>query len=370
MLPLRIAFKFTKPTDYDAVLMAGWENLRLPQKPGEAIFDDGNSPCFFRAPDVSSPETSTPLSPLLKRAKTAGENRGFRDYRAIALGGDDVADIGRNDQLMNTVTTGGQTEETVWLGETYSLSATASITLHRQSFSNLFVLCQGRQDAAARNMLAVCILTVLARKQSNHCFICVGNGFNLKNWPEMEILCQILPNRIATFDDGDTEAVSKLADKVKSSTSSVTKDTCIVIYPALNRLEFTRSEFQTLFQARTLPRGGAASAASSLNENLRTILTDGPQSGMHTIVIADSLAAFDRQAQLQFNLRVAFRVNSSDSNNFLDKPDAANLQDGFAFLLDRSESTELKKFRPYASVTHDWFESAARQVAARQSPEK
>jgi hypothetical protein len=96
-----------------------------------------------------------------------------------------------------------------------------------------------------------------------------------------------------------------------------------------------------------------------------TVLRDGPEVGVHTLVWCDSAASlgrvFDRQALREFDLRVLFQMSASDSSQLIDTPLAGKLGAHYALLHDE-EAGRLEKFRPYGWPDPQWLPVVAEQL--------
>jgi hypothetical protein len=95
-------------------------------------------------------------------------------------------------------------------------------------------------------------------------------------------------------------------------------------------------------------------------EQLSTILRDGPDLGVHTLIWCDTYNNLERVLQRQdiaeFELRVALQMSANDSNNFIDSPAANKLDSYVALFYDEERSGILEKFRPYDLPKREWIE--------------
>ncbi|HUC14658.1 MAG TPA: FtsK/SpoIIIE domain-containing protein [Acidimicrobiales bacterium] len=92
---------------------------------------------------------------------------------------------------------------------------------------------------------------------------------------------------------------------------------------------------------------------------LQSILRDGPEVGVHTVIVADTLAGLQRRlgpsALEHVGLRLAGRLGSDqDRQQVLDEYRSVDLRAHQLALFDRERDSRLK-FRPYGPVTHDWL---------------
>ena len=95
-------------------------------------------------------------------------------------------------------------------------------------------------------------------------------------------------------------------------------------------------------------------------EQLSTILRDGPDLGVHTLIWCDTYANLERVLQRQdiaeFELRFALQMSPNDSNSFIDAPDANKLDPYLALFYDEERSGALEKFRPYDLPKMEWIQ--------------
>ena len=90
--------------------------------------------------------------------------------------------------------------------------------------------------------------------------------------------------------------------------------------------------------------------ALSLAEQFNTILQEGPDVGVHTLVWYDTYAnltrMLDRCALREFEMRVVFQMSAEDFSNLVDLPVASKLGPYRAFYFGEEEG-RLEKLRPY-----------------------
>ncbi len=98
------------------------------------------------------------------------------------------------------------------------------------------------------------------------------------------------------------------------------------------------------------------------------ILRDGPACGIHTVAWADSYATvnrlLDRQSLRDFDLRVLFQMNATDSSSLMESPDAARLGVHRAIFYDGGHG-QMEKFRPYGLPSAQWLAEVQRQLFRR-----
>lgn len=106
-----------------------------------------------------------------------------------------------------------------------------------------------------------------------------------------------------------------------------------------------------LGKARDLDPDDYSEEGQQLVGALRTILRDGPDVGVHTVVWADSLATAERRLarlEREFGARVLFRMGVEDSLRLADSQVANELREREAVLVDMDRGT-MVKFQPFES---------------------
>ena len=117
----------------------------------------------------------------------------------------------------------------------------------------------------------------------------------------------------------------------------------------LQRARDLRAEEEFSFSAF----GSEEGAAPSLSQQFATILREGPDLGVHTLVWCDTYTnltrTLDRRSLREFEMRVVFQMNAEDSANLIDAPAEGRLE----------------KFRPYGLPTKEWFEQVKVWLSAK-----
>ena len=99
-----------------------------------------------------------------------------------------------------------------------------------------------------------------------------------------------------------------------------------------------------------------------------SILRDGPAVGVHTLAWCDSYSTLnrmlDRQGLRDFELRVLFQMNATDSSNLMETPDASRLGVHRAIFYDEAQG-RAEKFRPYGMPSAEWLSWIGRRLRGR-----
>jgi hypothetical protein len=114
--------------------------------------------------------------------------------------------------------------------------------------------------------------------------------------------------------------------------------------------------------------GGDDSKSQTPGQQFASILREGPAWGIHTLVWCDSFSTLnrliDRQSMRDFELRILFQMNATDSSSLMDSPDAAKLGTHRAFYYDEVRG-QMEKFRPYGLATPAYLERFSKLLRAR-----
>jgi S-DNA-T family DNA segregation ATPase FtsK/SpoIIIE len=113
----------------------------------------------------------------------------------------------------------------------------------------------------------------------------------------------------------------------------------------------------------------AATPASMLGDLIRK----GPVVGIHVLIWADTFSNAMRWLSTsllrEFDNRIAFRLNQTDSASLIDTPAAAGLSQGRAILY-RDQTGTADRFRPFNWPTDEWLQSTtAGAEAAMEHPD-
>jgi hypothetical protein len=118
---------------------------------------------------------------------------------------------------------------------------------------------------------------------------------------------------------------------------------------------------------------GSFGAAKELNTAgmFSDLLKRGPLVGLHAVVWSDTFSNMIRWLSSsllrEFENRIAFRMNQTDSASLVDSPVAASLSPGRAVIY-RDQTGATEKFRPFAWPSGDWLKKiVGTNTSARQS---
>ena len=129
----------------------------------------------------------------------------------------------------------------------------------------------------------------------------------------------------------------------------------LVIY-GLQRARDLRQEDSMAFSSYGF--SGEDTPPPSPAQQLGTILQEGPDLGIHTLIWCDTVTnlnrSLDRRALREFEMRVAFQMSNEDSMTLIDSPAASKLGPYRAVFVSEEEA-RVEKFRPYDLPTDEWL---------------
>lgn len=156
-----------------------------------------------------------------------------------------------------------------------------------------------------------------------------------------------------------TEVEQRLAaDETEAGKNS----TIYLLIYGLQRARDLRQEDPLGFSAYSMP-----TEASPPNpaQQLATILREGPDLGIHTLLWCDTYTnlnrSLDRRALREFDMHVVFQMSAEDSANLIDSPAAAKLGLHRALFYSEEEG-RLEKFRPYGLPSEQWLAWVGEQL--------
>lgn len=114
---------------------------------------------------------------------------------------------------------------------------------------------------------------------------------------------------------------------------------------------------------------GDEPAAPSPAKQFETILREGPDVGIHTLVWCDTVTnlnrSLDRRALRELAMRVVFQMSADDSANLVDTPAASKLGQHRALFYSEDEG-RLGKLRPYGLPSGAWLREACERLRERR----
>lgn len=243
----------------------------------------------------------------------------------------------------------------------------------RSEYSNLLMI--GGDTEKARSMFAFSILSLCINYKIAHQqapekpFIYLFNCKPLddsyfKDTPKL--LAEFLPEYIQYVGCGDTNEiqsiVSQMYDDVSNGANSIDTDKYFFVF-GYQRAEELKSEIQ-LSQSEDIDSlfnimpSSSSSSRLSLKEMFRTIVKDGAQKGVHTLIWQDSFNALyqdDKDIMSYFSMKIAFDMSPEEYSRFVSANDVSLMSENNAIYYNRARDNQ--KFRPYQSPDEDWLKN-------------
>jgi S-DNA-T family DNA segregation ATPase FtsK/SpoIIIE len=388
-MAVRIALQCSES---DAHLILSEDNTaaRLLTRPGEAIYNDANGLYEGNHPFQVVWLPDNERDEYLRQISQVTENRGKKLPPPIVFEGNVLANPVDNPGLKElldapTWPESGPTQQ-AWLGSAVAIKDATSAAFIRQNGCNLLLV--GHRDEAALGVLANCIISLAAQSVPG-----IGKGdrppnekdpvpFSNADGARFYILDGIradapeagtwnrldsaLPHAVKIVNPRQTAEVlgeisAELALRQEQSESHG---------PPIYLVIFNLARFRDLrkdddFAFSSLDNGKPPNPAKQFN----AIVHEGPAFGIHTLLWCDSynniVRFLDRQSLRDFDMRVLFQMNATDSSSLMDTPEASRLGIHVAIFYDESQG-RMEKFRPYGLPSNDWLAWVKKQLSAKR----
>jgi hypothetical protein len=297
----------------------------------------------------------------------------------IVFEGNVPAELSENPALKELLS--GQTwpavcrEPLAWLGSAVAIKEPTHAMFGRQAGANL--LLAGHRDEAALGVMSASLLGLAA--QLSPCPTgpeALGTRFYVLDGTRPEApeagywkgLVANLPHKVTLGEIRDTaQVIAELAEEVAKRQQSG-GDNQSPLYLFI----YNMARFRDLRKEEEFSFGGDDKPAST-GKLFSAILRDGPACGVHTVAWCDSYATvnrlLDRQSLRDFDMRVLFQMNATDSSSLMDAPDASRLGVHRAIFYHGGHGQN-EKFRPYGLPSKVWLDSLKRKLTSRMASDQ
>ena len=403
-MAVRIALQCSES---DAHLILSDDNTaaRLLSRPGEAIYNDANGLFEGNHPFQVVWLPDHEREGFLDRVAALAKARQLQPPPAIVFEGNTAADPAQNELLRECLQQPGATGNAApraWLGAAVAIKDPACVAFRRQGGCNLLVV--GQQEQMALGMLAASIVSLAAELCGPPASLnrdSTGSTLNgdppgsapsaaeadrtalpADAAPQFIILDgqrpdsptigfwnrlakQLpLPVRIAPVN-GCGDIIRELTGEVErrlQEADSGAPPIFLIIYNLARFRELRKSEEYSFSLDDSAP-------PAALDKQFTTLLREGPNHGIHTLIWCDNFTNLnrwlDRQVLHDLAMRVLFQMSAGDSANLMDTPEASRLGVHRA-LLYNEEQGEFEKFRPYGLPDEAWLRWVRDQLQARR----
>lgn len=370
-MAVRIALQCSEA---DARLIMSDDNpaARLLSRPGEAIYNDANGrvegnnnfQVVWMSDDVRED--------YLRRIRQFAADKGNQPPQ-IVFEGNAPAEVEKNKPLTDLLAAPAWANPprgiSAWLGEPIAIKEPTAATFKRQSGSSLLIV--GQNDEAALGMSMTALLSIAAQQPPAKGEGAPGACFYVLDFTPADAPYANLLSRLGEFVPHTVRAGSRrqLPDLIAELAAEVdrrlqTDDTgaypiYLCIYGLHRARDLRPEEDNFSFSLSSEP------APPNPAKQFPTILREGPELGVHTIVWCDTLAnlnrTLDRRALREFEQRVAFQMSAEDSSNLVDSPAASKLGQHRALFFSE-EQGRAEKFRPYGLPSEEWLAEVGRRL--------
>ena len=353
LMHLRMALQLG---DADSRLILGDDNpaARLLSRPGEAIYNDNNglieSNRRFQVLWLDDDDRERYLQQIAKLEKSRPSPLHPR-ARQVVFEGDAPARLEHNEelsQLLEDPKLPASASTKLWLGEPVSMAAHVAATFRRQSRSNLLIVGQNEEAAAAMTISG--LISVAAQRSPREVGFRIANlAVSDEAWQASLAALEGLPHADQMIGrrevpDALAELSAALKSRIAAPEAEWGKTICLVLF-GLQRIRELRSDDPY--------------KPTQMAGQLGTICREGPEYGIHVLTWCDTFANLERSLGrreiAEFEQRVGLQMSPKDSSSLLDTPAAGDLGPYRAILLDEQRVGRAEKFRPYGLMPEAWL---------------
>lgn len=377
-MAVRIALQCSE-TDAHLILSEDNTAARLLSRPGEAIYNDanglleGNHP--FQVVWLSDEQRERYLSSVADLAAT----RKITTPPPTVFEGNAAADPAENVLLAKALADAAAgraipatAAPRAWLGAAVAIKDPTDVQFRRQGGTNLLIV--GQQEELALGILSNSLFALAAQRSPRDAAtggveegandvrgVYVFDGTRPESpdagfWQRVVRQVPLDATLVTTRDAVKTTV--KIAEEVErrlAAGDQQNEPIYVVIYNAARFRDLRKSDD---FGLSSFEEDDAQPANGG--KQLSTILREGPAVGVHVLVWCDSYNNvnrwFDRATMRDFEMRVLFQMNATDSSNLMDSPAASKLGTHMAIYYSE-EHGQAEKFRPYGMPTPEWLEA-------------
>lgn len=362
-MTVRIAMKNEKADSHLILSEDNTSSALLYQfRPGEAIYntdsgaESGNS--RFQSFWMSDDELSFYLGAIRQLAYSHDDL--LKRIQNI-FDGSKNADVNQNrllNALLDLPAWPTQQYATIWLGDPISLKETTNLQLRPRRGNNILIIGQNEyitsefvaNEEIASGLITIALFALGAQHSPKDArFYIVDGRPDTPYIDRLRVREKQFPHEVKvatrhTLSALLTEISNEIEDRAESDKHQ--KPSIYLFINGLHSIRDLRLEEKT---------------PTSLTRQLYTILRDGPEHGIHTLIWCDKLDNFARSVEPallnEFELRIAFQMSENDSTKLIGSKEATKLGTHRALLFnERIGSAE--KFIPYEPPSDEWLTQA------------
>ncbi|MDG1893809.1 MAG: FtsK/SpoIIIE domain-containing protein [Fuerstiella sp.] len=381
-IAVRIALQCS---ENDAHLILSEDNsaARLLARPGEAIYNDANGLVQgnhqFQIAWLDEARREEAIDTMLSVPNATDEG----DCGMVVFEGNvpPTAELcgPMNAYLSSSDDVTGRPAEavTIWLGEPVAIAAPTCVELRRASGQNLLII--GQDENQIDSLLAYAAMSICCRPQPQRTgdviayrFVLLQAGRNEESADRFKRFQQHFRNHSPELKlESDCDALiaefhTEVVEREENSERSTGGEIFLVV--------------RNVGQFRSLRKddddfgmgGFGEPKPLTIANKFSELLKRGPVVGVHVIVWSDTFSNAVRWLSnsllREFEHRIAFRMNQTDSASLVDTPVASTLGTGRAIVY-RDQTGTTEKFRPFAWPSDDWLRSILDPDASVSEPE-
>jgi hypothetical protein len=345
---------------------------RLLSRPGEAIYNASNGMVEGNNRFQVAWLPDDKRDQYLEHVRALARERNYKPPQSqIVFEGNAPAEVEKNRALYDLLTSPAPSTPPrvlrAWLGDPIAIREPVAANFRRQSGNNLLIV--GQNDEAALGMMSVALIGLAAQSPTSNLQSLYILDFGAVDASYADFFARLAEQMPQPIKIGRRrqlpEIIGELAAEVQRriDANSASASTKFLFLYGLQRARDLRQE-----DSFALPLSGDEPAAPNPAQQFATILREGPDVGVHTLVWCDTLTnlnrSLDRRVLREFAMRVVFQMGAEDSANLIDSPAASKLGQHRAFYYNEEEG-RLEKFRPYALPSEQWLKWVGEQLRGK-----
>lgn len=372
-MAVRIALQ-CEESDSRLVLSDDNPAARLLSRPGEAIYNaanglvEGNNP--FQCSWLSDEELDTYLDHIQEFSR---QHLYEVAWKQVIFDGSKNADPAENalltDLLMNPGWVVLQKAVQAWVGDPIAIKEPTALQIRPQAGCNLLIVGQQEEAGLGKMITSLLSLTAQHAPGTARFYLIDFTPSDVAYAGLLSNVGQVLPHDVKVVNRRGlpsimTQIADEVQDRLEADGSGKKSPVYLFIY-GLQRARDLRPDEDFSYSSF----GGEEPKALSPAKQFATILREGPELGVHTLVWCDTLNNLNRTLERgllrEFELRIVFQMSQEDSLHLVDSP-AANKLGPYRALLLNEETGQVEKFRPYGLPAKIWLEQAATDIRRKK----